>query len=284
MIDNKLDRNRTITFQELGEIQSAERGSTALTRLPDQFYEKATTYLKSLLAEMENCTSENTKDLDERYYRVSEEYRRSKDILERVYSTRERKIVLAALNSSRGINQKTDEMIHDEEELYFSLKVELEDIRERALRYDRFHRKPSMIRPETGINTTTDDFLGMGGDMRSIEEGPTKAPMRDKALADLEELGSEVRNDEKSKVLQPKEDDVMVQHGPNTGPGPVKRKMQTENIDNDVIVVRAIKDIEPFVGPDNRTISMKKEDVASLPSQVASILIQGGMAQPVEEG
>ncbi len=282
MSSDKTDHNRSITFQELGEIQSAERGSTALTRLPDQFYDKATTYLKSLLAEMENCTSENTKDLDERYYRVSEEYRRSKDILERIYSTRERKIVLAALNSSRGINQKTDEMIHDEEELYFSLKVELEDIRERALRYDRFHRKPSMLRPETGINTTTDDFLGMPVEMSPVEKGPTKAPMMDRALADLEELGAEVRNDEKSKVLRKGDDDIN-SHGSEPEPRPVQGKKSTENIDDSVIIIRAIKDIEPFVGPDNRTISMKKEDVASLPSQIASILIQGGMAQPVEE-
>jgi len=268
------DKEKSITFQELGEIQSAERGSTSLTRLPDQFYEKASTYLRSLLAEMENCTSEDSSEMDEKYYRASEEYRRSKDILERIYSTRERKIVLMALNSSRGINQKTDEMVHEEEELYFSLKVELEDIRERVLRYDRFHKKPARMRPETGINTTTDDFMDSPVEEAPVP-GPIKAPMMDKALADLEEFRTEVRDDSRPKEkaqMNKKTEEAKAPEPASQDGSPPKR-----------LVVRAITDIEPFVGPGNRTYSMKKEDVASLPTEVASILLDGKMVQLVEE-
>jgi DNA replication initiation complex subunit (GINS family) len=269
------DKDNQITFQELGEIQSAERGSTSLTRLPDQFFEKASTYLKSLIAEMENCTSDDSSELDETYYRISEEYRRSKDILERIYSTRERKIVLMALNASRGINQKTDEMVHDEEELYFSMKVELEDIRERILRYDRFHRKPSQIRPETGINTSTDDFFEIPPEaIRDV--GPTKAPMMDKALADLEELGEEVRSPEKKEVVKSsdKKEEVVATSEEETSP------KRSENI----MIVRAMADIEPFIGPGNKTYSLKKEDITSLPREVADILMKGNLVQEVEEG
>ena len=268
------DREKAISFQELGEIQSAERGSTALTRLPDQFFEKSSTYLRSLLAEMENCNSEDSTELDERYYRTSEEYRRSKDILERIYSTRERKIVLMALNSSRGINQKTDNMVHDEEELYFSLKVELEDIRERILKYDRFHKKPAQIRPETGINTTTDDFIDTPA-MEKRKAAPTKAPMLDKALADLEDLRDEVMSRTEKEIEVVQEDEPSK---------PASSDTTAEDLSpSGTLVVRAITDIEPFVGPGNRTYQMKKEDVASLPSEVARILIDGKMVQMVED-
>lgn len=264
------DRDEGMTFHDLAEIQSAERGSTALTRLPDQFYERATTYLRSLLAEMENLGSEGSKEIGDGYYRVSEEYRRSKDILDRIYSTRERKIVLAALNASRGINQKSEQMIHDEEELYFSLKVELENIRERILRYDRFHRKPSSIRPETGINTTTDDFLGPQIEPKVEKRAPTKAPMMDKALADLEELGSEVKEMDYKQEPEP------------TGPRETSPATLRDRDAPPVAIVRALKDIEPFVGPDNTTIALKEEDTASIPVDVATILVNGGMAKMVE--
>ncbi len=267
---------KSITFNELGEVHSAERGSTSLTRLPDQFYERAASYLKSLLVEMENCTSEGSKEPDDKYMRISEEYRRSKDILERVYSTRERKIVLAALNSSRGINRSTDEMIHEEEELYFSLKVELEDIRDRILRYDRMHKRPPVIRPETGINTSTDDFIENETEGEK-PSGPTKAPMMDKTLADLEELSSEVRSDGEKAGKR---------SGPNLDLPPsddVKQRGSTTGFDG-WIVVRALKEVGPLVGPDNKTVKLAREDVATLPAQVAKILIDGGMVQVVEEG
>ncbi len=266
----------SITFNELGEVHSAERGSTSLTRLPDQFYERAASYLKSLLVEMENCTSESSKEPDDRYMRISEEYRRSKDILERVYSTRERKIVLAALNSSRGINRSTDEMIHEEEELYFSLKVELEDIRDRVLRYDRMHKRPPVIRPETGINTSTDDFIEHETGDEKIS-GPTPAPMMDKTLADLEEMSSEVRSDGEK---------IGKQDRPDLGPHPtndVKQMVSSPEFDG-WLIVRALKEVGPFIGPDNKTVKLAREDVATLPAEVAKILIDGGMVQVVEEG
>lgn len=268
------EKEKTITFHELGEVHSAERGSTSLTRLPDQFYERSATYLKSLLTEMENCTSEGNKEPDERYMRISEEYRRSKDILERIYSTRERKIVLAALNSSRGINQSTDEMIHEEEELYFSLKVELEDIRERILRYDRMHKKPAVLRAETGINTSTDDFVESDSKDNS---GPTKAPMMDKALSELEGIAKKTGPDE-NRIGVTEPSTKVIASSPSKEKGEIV-KVAPE----DIVVVRAVKEVEPFVGPDNKTIQMAKEDIISLPGQVAMILIEGGMVQVVEE-
>lgn len=260
-----MNEESSMTFQELGEVQSAERGSTALTKLPDQFYERAATYLKWLLTEIENSPSGKNSEPDASYYRRSEEYRRAKDVMERIYSTRERKIVLAALNSSRGVTQSTENMVHDEEELYYALKMELETIRDRILRYDRLHRKPEILRAETGINTSTDDFVSEG------ETAPGQAPS----------IGN-------AEVKAPT---------PNTGAGKMKGSPKGETVGNtkngedtgerdsgpDLVVIRALEDIEPFVGIDGSTVSLKKEDIASIPFQVAEVLVKGGMAQILGE-
>ncbi|OYT45681.1 hypothetical protein B6U90_02645 [Thermoplasmatales archaeon ex4484_6] len=260
-----MNEESSMTFQELGEVQSAERGSTALTKLPDQFYERAATYLKWLLTEIENSPSGKNSEPDASYYRRSEEYRRAKDVMERIYSTRERKIVLAALNSSRGVTQSTENMVHDEEELYYSLKMELETIRDRILRYDRLHRRPDTLRAETGINTSTDDFVSEGetapGRAPSVGDSEVKAPApevsAEKKKGSLK--GEAVEN------LKEKEDKGEEASGP------------------DLVVIRALKDIEPFVGIDGGTVSLRREDIASIPFQVAEVLVKGGMAQILEE-
>jgi DNA replication initiation complex subunit (GINS family) len=266
MSESDAVKETSITFHDLGEVHSSERGSTSLTRLPDQFYERSATYLKSLLTRMENCTSGGTKEPDEAYMRISEEYRRSKDILERIYSTRERKIVLSALNSSRGIIQSTEEMIRDEEDLYYQLKMQFEDVRERVLKYDRMHKKPRIIRAETGINTSTDDFTD------EEETGPTNAPMLDSTLAKLKRKGQDVENSQSGNLIH---SEVPEPETGNETEGPPLDEASSQ----DLLIVRALKEVGPFVGPDKRTVKLAKEDVISLSGQVARILLEGGMVE-----
>ena len=52
----------------------------------------------------------------------------------------------------------------------------------------------------------------------------------------------------------------------------------------DLIVVRAVRDVDDFVTPDGRPVSMRKEDVATLPEEVASLLIDAGLAERLVGG
>ena len=247
---------RPITLKEMGEVNGAEKSTPSLTPLPAEFYEKATSYLKSLIAMIENEKSAHSTPYEKQPYPLTQEYQRAKSVLENIYNTRERKILLAALNASRGIKQKLNHMENEEEDLFFTLKVELENGRDRTLRYDRLHQRPEIIRGESGFNTSTDDFLEPGSSEDVIGGAiGEKEPIQ---KADGESSGGAA--DEKNEGASRDE------HGPG-----------------DRMVVRALADIDTFVTPDGRTLSMRKEDVSTLQESVASLLIEAGMVEIVRE-
>ncbi|HEC76714.1 MAG TPA: DNA replication complex GINS family protein [Thermoplasmatales archaeon] len=59
------------------------------------------------------------------------------------------------------------------------------------------------------------------------------------------------------------------------------RKRVFENHEKEFVVVRIMEDIPQFIGGDMKKYSLKKEDVISLPLDVAKILIKRGVAEEV---
>jgi hypothetical protein len=56
---------------------------------------------------------------------------------------------------------------------------------------------------------------------------------------------------------------------------------QRNDIPENMVLVKALKDIATFMCPDNTSISMRKEDVALLPPEIAEILQKGGFVEPM---
>lgn len=59
------------------------------------------------------------------------------------------------------------------------------------------------------------------------------------------------------------------------------RKRVFENREKEFIVIKIMEDISQFIGSDMKKYSLKKEDVISLPSDVAGILIKRGVAEEI---
>ncbi|MDG6225797.1 MAG: hypothetical protein QCI82_09830 [Candidatus Thermoplasmatota archaeon] len=256
MDDNKFD------FSDLADIHSQEKGTNSLSRLPDDFYSTAVAYIKSLFLQVEKSRADLQISLGKEAVRTTGEYQRAREVLEAIYNTRERKIVLAALNASRGINYRTDNMTEEEKDLYFNLKVEMENKRDRVIRYDRMLSRPSAIRPESGIDTTTDDFLTpeVHDQEPPVDPPPLKIgtptenacePPRKKE-ADRQRTGSSMATQPEGSCL------------------------------DGYILVRALVDIGSFACGEGQCVSMKGEDIATLPSEIASVLIQQGMVREME--
>ncbi len=262
-------------IQRLGEVQSAETASNSLTKIPDDFYERTSGHLRTLLAELENCDPEQGRTPDELYYRLSEKLKRAKQILERIYATRERKIVLLALNQSRKVGGPIGEdrgrnvnMLSDEADLFYTLKVDLETVRERLLNYDTSIRKQLTMPAETGIDTTTDDFIeepAREGD-RAIQRQPMM-----KVTPAMDELvkGKTVKEPQKASS------DSVPSSGP-TDQVQVRSERCLQGPDG-VALVKALKDIDPFVLPDGTSITLRTDDLASLPEPVARVLMGSGL-------
>jgi len=243
-------------LQEIGEVHAAEKGSIKLTRLPEDFYERANSLIESTRARIENHKATSKGELSEEYYRLMEEHRRSKEIMNNIYNMRERKIVLMAMNSARKITHSTDNMIHDEMDLFFDLKLEMEKIRGRVLKFGARSQEP--LRPETGINTPLVDY---------VESEP---------IASLKERRDEGPVAPDVKAQEVKESSKEVKHTP-----PEPSSPRTTDIPEGMVLVKALKDIATFMCPDSTSISMSKEDVAVLPREVVDILVLNGSVEPI---
>ncbi len=251
--------NSKAILQEIGEVHAAEKGSIKLTKLPDDFYERANSYIGSTLAKMENQKAQGKVEVSEEYFRLSEEYRRSKDILNNIYNTRERKIVLMAMNSARKISHNTDNMVRDEMELFFDLKLEMEKIRGRIMKFSARSAEP--LRAETGINTPLADYVESEPEKMTPFRGGNKNASTPKETTPT--------SSQKTKQVDPKQGSSF----PEESKG--------NDIPVDMVLVRALKDIATFMCPDNTSISMKKEDIATIPRVIADLLQSSGSVENI---
>ncbi|MCU0799804.1 MAG: DNA replication complex GINS family protein [Candidatus Thermoplasmatota archaeon] len=274
MTGDSRSRDEEDLIQRLGEVQAAEKASNSLTKIQDDFYERTSGHLRALLAELENCDPEQGRTPDELYYRLSERLKRARQILERIYATRERKIVLLALNQSRKSAPKGEDrgknvnMLTDEADLFYTLKVDLETVRERLLKYDTSIRKQLTIPIETGIDTTTDDFVEETA--REPDRAPQRQPMM-KVTPSMDEL---VRGKGKKEVLRSASDNAPISAPTDQ---PISRSVRCPGGPEGTALVKALKDIDPFVLPDGTSITLRKDDIASLPEPVARVLMGSGL-------
>jgi len=256
--------NKDLEFRDMAEIYSQERSSNSIVRLPDSFYERAVSFIKTRIAQMENARLEGDHLLDRESVRNAGEFQRAREVLESIYNTRERKVVLAALNASRGLDQRTDNMTEEEKDLFFTLKVELETKRDRTIRYDRLLAKPAVTRPETGIDTSTDDFV----DVEGRKAGRVGAAARKVALKLPEDPSCEVPRNRGALAGK-------------TGEG--QEAPEGRRCLEGYLVVKALADFGPFATPDGTAVMLSRNDIATLPTEIASMLAQEGMVSLVEE-
>ena len=275
-----------MSMQELGDVYYSEKGQNRLTKLPEKFYERAAAYLKRLQVKVECSKSEDASIYGGEAYQSSEEIHRAREIVERIYNTRERKLVLAAMNSARGIKQDLKNIDSEEDNLYYDSKLVFGENRDSILRFDRLNPKPDKMRPETGINTTTDDFV----DPMDISEDRLEKVASDISKK-LKEGPTEVTpgvEDDKEGVASSNlrdGDGTDVSSNPRRGIGSDESRYgsrhHTEMAEGSV-VVRALQDIADFTALDGAVISLAREDIIYLDGKMAKILIEGNFVELVE--
>lgn len=251
------DNDRAI-LQEIGEVHAAEKGTISLSALPDNFYERANSFMDNTRTRIENFKAATREELSEEYFRLAREYKRSKDILNDIYNSRERKIALMAMNSARRISYSTDNMTLDEQNLFFDLKMEMEKARGRVLRF--WARSQEPLRGETGMNIPLVDY--------EESEPEPLSPFRErKAPAPLPPPARAKTEVKKENTGEPQP------------PEPPSEK--SSDVPPDMVLVKALKDIATFMCPDKTSITMKKEDVAVLPREIFEILVLSGSIEEI---
>lgn len=198
-----MDEHEDISYKTLRRLQQGEQASSALTKIPMNFYQDLSLYIKNLERSVDNEKNPMKLKL------FTDETLNTKKIATSIYELREKKIVQAALATVRGATPDLSTLLEIEKRLYTALVEQI-----------------TISRKE--IFEDPDDHL--------LEKQAVPSPV------------------------------VHQQHAnPNTHP-----------------IVRVMEDTPTFVGTDERTYSLRKEDVLSLPHEMSEPLLKRGVVQQVK--
>jgi DNA replication initiation complex subunit (GINS family) len=198
-----MDEHEQISYKTLRRLQQAEQASSGLSKIPMNFYQELSSYIKTLERSVEDEKNQLKLKL------FTDEVQNTKKIANSVYELREKKIVQAALATARGATPDLRNFLEIEKKLYDSL------VKQITVSRKEIFEEPEKDQPENH---------------------PVSPPVES----------------------QPKAE-------PNTHP-----------------IVRVIEDTPTFIGTDEKTYSLRKEDVLSLPIEMAEPLLKRGVVQQVK--
>jgi DNA replication initiation complex subunit (GINS family) len=174
---------------------------------------------------------------------LREEHLKTLKLLKRIYEIRERKVILFALNKVKGSAQNIKNITPQEE----SLLREIVEVLNRS-------RTPILhITGHSEVN---------------VENKPSKNIEPEDAPEIIEPEPQKQPESGRPTLKKPDEDGEPDNQESTTGSG--------------AVLALVLEDISSFVGTDLRTYTLQREDVVSLPKDVASILVKNNKVRLLE--
>jgi len=196
-----MDEHDEINYKTLRKIQQGEQTSATLTKIAPDFYQNLSVFIRSI----EHNVEQEKNPLKLKLF--SDEMMNTKKIANSIYELREKKIVQAALATTRGANPDLKNLLEIERKMYMALVDQITNSR------------------------------------KTIFEQPTKS----------HPPGEQRKPSEEPQVVA------------NTNP-----------------IVRVVEDTPEFIGTDEKTYSLRKEDVLSLPQDTAKPLLKKGVVKHIK--
>jgi DNA replication initiation complex subunit (GINS family) len=198
-----MDEHADMNYKSLRKIQQAEQASATLTKIETDFYQT----LSSFIRDLEHSVEQEKNPLKLKLF--TDEMGNTKKIANSIYELREKKIVQAALATTRGATPDLRNILEVEKKLYTALVDQIT--------YSR----------------------------TEIFEPQTKKPQ------------------------QPP-------------PIPPSAPEKPPRVSNTNPIVRVLEDTPEFIGTDEKTYALRKEDVLSMPNETAGPLLKKGIVKQVK--
>jgi DNA replication factor GINS len=208
-----------LSYDEIHSIQKRERSTRALTKVPQDFYERLASYLADARA---GLADESAKGPSPRLVLLQGQFRNLEEMGREIQLLRLRKVTELAFAAVEG--GALNDRVLTAEELAFAKQVQ-------------------------GLVETTRSGLTREGGSPAGPTPPPPAPKVEAPRAPAPER----------PAAKP----------PATAPTPAAPAQAPP-----VVVLRILDDIPPFEGEDNRVYRLKREDVITLPREIAQILVR----------
>ncbi len=233
-----------VTYELLQDILRAERRSNRLAGLPPRFWSKTRELLTELEAAFRNEQEQDP--FSRRAIHLTDEVKNARAAAEGIWALRERKLALHALADDRH----PDGAARTETKLFDALRKAFVEARVQVLPDAPGRSPPPVGKPEAGEQAPPP-----GG------EPAATPPLDESATA--------------PPVASAQAPGTTSQSAP-----PVTVPPDTPNAD--MVTIRALADLPPFVGPDMATYRLQEGDVAVVPDAIADLLVRRGKAAAIQ--
>jgi DNA replication initiation complex subunit (GINS family) len=247
-----------VSYEMLQDLLRAERRSNKLMPVQARFWPEVREFLQTLTSEFR---IEQARDpFSRKVMLLSDQVKNAKHAAEAVWALRERKLAMLALAATKE-RKMPEGITPDEGALYLDLVRELEETRERVF-------QGTVAAPS---------FQPAPAPVPSAAPAPTAAPPVQMPVLE-----------------RPAEVPAAIASPPQPGPPPAssippKPRAQvvtvppdTKGAASEMVTIRALGDIPPFVGPDMQTYLLKAGDVATVPPSIATLLVRRNKAAVIE--
>lgn len=264
-----------INYEKISQINKKERKSSKLVNIDPQFYLVIITHLKKLQEKynkkyLESPTSTEALLLNNEICKLD-------NMVKEIYTRRERKIILTALDTNSTPNFK--QMLEHEQRLYQNITKILNDYRGEVLNEKP---NPSCAEVMKTKSTITPPPAPVSDTIEKTDSTPDTTPPISQDIKDAI-VDLLPPSDEQPKQAEAEPDLPDQSEPPKTRKPAKATKVKEESEDTtDKIVVYIMEDLEPFVGTDAVTYNLHKEDIVTIPKSNADILCKNNKARIVE--
>jgi DNA replication initiation complex subunit (GINS family) len=259
-----------VSYETLQELLRSERRSNRLTPLANVFWARLQAFLSDIEAEFRAAQAKDP--FDRRVMMLTDRVKNARHAAEAVWTLRERKIAMLALAHVRD-GGKPEGLTEKEKTLYAQMADAL-----RAGRRDIF----------AGTAAADDWDQPRAAPPSASSPSPSATPA---ALASAPVATGRVRPGSEDAPVpgrrpsaQPRAAEAPAVTA-GAGAGEAVRptvRVPADSPDAEVVVIRALAAVPPFVGPDMNTYILKEGDVASVPAGIANLLVKRGKAAVIQ--
>lgn len=299
-----------MNLDELQSVRDRERQTDKLQQLRESFYEEAGEFIQQLQTERERAAERADNPFDSpQVKQLSDEITTAEQTVEAIYEKRIGKLVKAASLDAAGLPSEADGLTAEEQDLFEALVADIKAHRTRVL--DVIEGTVDGKEPDTS-NEASDqhesesapasdgvsaaDVMGGGpesAEARSDGQGPPDSPQtppdqtrtgRDSATQQAPPDQPDSPQPETQRPPQSVEPPVRNDGGldtvTGTGADTVAASDGSEGVERETILLT--DDVDTFVGFDGRDYDLGSNDIVTLPSTNATLLVDKDVARPLD--
>lgn len=247
-----------MTYEDLSQLYRQEVASNSLTPVRRDLFKAVATLLTSLRRNYEELLARDPESII--CDGANQTFKNAESYWKRIVNYRAKKICAMAIRVAYGGDSPADILAVEEEEYYHAIHEQTKDL------FSTVNR----IRGKKARDTNLDqDFT-----RPAVVEEKTKEPVAEEMPPMMDEFDEEPFD---QPIPDPEE--PMNGEPPVVEPDPLVQTKDEEDVPDGMrpTLIRIMEDLPEFAGPE-RTYRLIKEDVVTLPSSLAELLVSDGKA------